>query len=301
MKVLVAEEAGFCFGVKRALKLIEHVYRQGRPIQTFGPLIHNKTVLDELQRKGIEAIGGLAERDPGKTLVIRTHGVPRQLEADLRRRRIPYLDATCPLVKRAQQWIGMLDREPTQVVIVGDEDHPEVVAARSFAPRARIVNSLAEARALPFRKRISVVAQTTLDTDFFKCIIGELLDRTETLEVYNTICAATRVRQEAIRKLAPRVDVVVVVGDRESSNTRKLVGIARSRNPRTFLIQSSLELQDRRLVRRLGSFRSVGISAGASTPPGEIDRVRRFFEDLNRNKPAKESPHGRRKRNQNPH
>ena len=301
MKVLVAEEAGFCFGVKRALKLIEQVHNKGQQIQTFGPLIHNKTVLDDLRKKGIDSIDDLSVRDPLKTLVIRTHGIPCQVEADLKRRCIPYLDATCPLVKRAQEWIAKLDNERTQIVIVGDKDHPEIVAACSYARRARIVNSLQEARAMPFRRRISVVAQTTLDTDFFKSIVCELLARAETIEIYNTICAATRVRQEAIRKLAPRVDVVVVIGDVDSSNTRKLADIARQNNPRTFHIQSSRELEDGCLLDRLGRFASVGISAGASTPPDEIQRVRDFFKNLNIQASAKEIKHVRGKRNQKPH
>jgi (E)-4-hydroxy-3-methyl-but-2-enyl pyrophosphate reductase len=301
MKVLVAEEAGFCFGVKRALKLIEQIHNRGHQIQTFGPLIHNKTVLDDLRQKGIDYIDNLSQRDPQKILVIRTHGIPRQVEAGLKRRRIAYLDATCPLVKRAQEWIAKLEGEKTQVIIVGDKDHPEIAAARSYARRACIVNSLDDARALPFRRNAGVVAQTTLNTDFFKSIVCELLDRTETLGIYNTICAATRVRQEAIRKLAPLVDVVVVVGDADSSNTRKLADISRQKNPRTFHIESSRELTGRSLLRRMGEFSSVGITAGASTPPEEIQRVRDFFKNLNTLASAKEIKHVRGKRNQKTH
>lgn len=280
MKIVVAEEAGFCFGVKRALKLINEYHRQGKKIQTFGPLIHNIPVLNDLAAKGIDQIGAIGKISKNKTLCIRTHGIPRSLELDLQRRGIPTLDATCPLVKKGQKIIEGLDKAKSRILIVGDKHHPEIVAARSYAGKVRILNTLAEARALPRCREISVVAQTTLNTEFFKEVVAILLDKAETLHVFNTICQATKDRQEAVKKLAPRVDAIIVVGSRISSNTKKLFKIARAKNKNTLQIETCADLQNKRTMARLKKFSSVGISAGASTSPQELDNVKNFLQKL---------------------
>lgn len=280
MEIIVAEEAGFCFGVKRALKIIRRLQEQGKAIQTFGPLIHNDTVLENLAASGIQYIDDLNEYEHGKTLIIRTHGIPRDVESYLQEQGIEYVDATCPLVKKAHRHIAGLGRRNTFAVIVGDRRHPEIIAARSYATEAAIVNSLEEARALPLHKHISVVAQTTLNTEFFKEIVAILLDKTEKLEIFNTICAATRVRQDAVRKLAPRVDGVVVIGGKNSSNTKKLAAISREKNPRTFHIERSTELGAPEIRCAVAALGSVGITAGASTPPEEVAAVKRYFMNL---------------------
>ena len=281
MKISVAEQAGFCFGVKRALKLITEHHRQGKKIQTFGPLIHNQPVLNDLAAKGIGHVSRLDEISKDRTLCIRTHGIPRDIERRLKQRRIPMLDATCPLVKKGQEIIGRLGRRGGQrVLIVGDEGHPEIVAARSYARSVTIINSLAEARALPRCREASVVAQTTLNTGFFKEVVAVLMDKCDRLHVFNTVCQATQDRQEAVRKLAPRVDAIIVVGSPVSSNTKKLYQIARENNRNAMRIETCDDLRDRRTVARLKKFRSIGISAGASTSPQELDNVKKFLQKL---------------------
>ncbi|HEX7502854.1 MAG TPA: 4-hydroxy-3-methylbut-2-enyl diphosphate reductase, partial [Acidobacteriota bacterium] len=222
MKIVVAEEAGFCFGVKRALKLINEYQRQGKKIQTFGPLIHNIPVLNDLAAKGVGYAASLAEIDKDKTLCISTHGLSRESERRLRRKGVPTLDATCPLVKKGQKIIEQLGKAKSRVLLVGDKDHPEIIAARSYAGNVKIINSLAEARALPRSREIHVVAQTTLNTGFFKEVVAVLIGKTEKLHVFNTICQATQDRQEAMKRLAPAVDAIIVIGSKISSNTQKL-------------------------------------------------------------------------------
>ena len=280
MKILVAEQAGFCFGVKRALKLIDEFQRQGKTIQTYGPLIHNIPVLNDLAVRGIGQVSPSDVIARDKVLCIRTHGIPRDAERRLRRRGVPLLDATCPLVKKVQQVIERLGRNGAPVLIVGDPAHPEIVAARSYARNVRVIDSLAAAQALPRLREAGVVAQTTLDTEFFKEVVAALLDRCEKLHVVNTVCQATQDRQEAVRKLAARVDAVVIVGSRTSSNTKKLFQIARARNRRALWIETADDLRRGRAAARLRAFRRVGLSAGASTSPQELDNVKKFLQKL---------------------
>jgi 4-hydroxy-3-methylbut-2-enyl diphosphate reductase len=280
MKILVAEQAGFCFGVKRALKLINEYHRQGKQIQTYGPLIHNVPVLNDLAAKGIGHVSSLAGIDNGKTLCIRTHGIPRDVERRLQRRGISSLDATCPLVKKEQKIIERLGKAENRVLIIGDKDHPEIVAARSYARNVKIINSLAEARALPSCREISVVAQTTLNTQFFKEVVAVLMDKVEKLHVFNTICQATQDRQESVRKLAPKVDAVIVVGSRISSNTKKLFQIAKESNRNAWRIETCDDLRRGRILSKLKNFKSIGLSAGASTSLQELLNVKNFLQKL---------------------
>ncbi len=280
MKIFVAEEAGFCFGVKRALKLIDQLLKEGKRIQTFGPLIHNQAVLKRLSQKGVQTIGSLNAHQPQKTLVIRTHGIPRTTEKRLQRRRSECLDATCPLVKRIHRIIEKLAARSAQVIIVGDRNHPEIAAAKSYARRVTVVSSIAEARALPRTSSASVVAQTTLDGELFKSIISILMEKTEKLEVFNTICEATKVRQRAAAKLAAAVDCMLVIGSRNSSNTCKLVDIAKDRNRNTIHIENPNDLKKSRLLKRLKTFNRIGITAGASTPPEEIVQVKKLLQQV---------------------
>ncbi len=249
-------------------------------IQTFGPLIHNTPVLNELAAKGIRRVDRVGAIDPGKTLCIRTHGIPRDTELHLRRKGVPTLDATCPLVKKGQKIIEQLGRDGSPVLIIGDKDHPEIVAARSYAPKVRIINTLAAARALPRSREISVVAQTTLDTVFFKEVVAVLMDKADRLHVFNTICRATQERQEAVRKLAPKVDAVIVVGSKVSSNTKKLYQIARKYNRNAMRIETCDDLRGARTLARLKKFRTIGLSAGASTSPQELDNVKNFLQKI---------------------
>lgn len=292
MDIYIAKEAGFCFGVKRALGLIHTMHEEGRSIQIFGELIHNRAVLDDLSAKGIESIDRIDQWDLEKTLVIRTHGIPAQEERRLAETGGSWVDATCPLVKKIHEIVKRINPDEFELVIVGDESHPEVRASRSHSSRAVVVSSEAQAEALEPGVSRAVVAQTTLDGDFFARIVEILKRRSRTLEVYDTICSATRVRQQAVKELAPTVDCLVVVGGRNSSNTMKLVKIARERNPNTVHIESSRELEQ--VVQEIFSrpVRSLGITAGASTPPEEIERVKSFFNEIKSR--VKESAHGQR-------
>jgi 4-hydroxy-3-methylbut-2-enyl diphosphate reductase len=280
MKILVAEEAGFCFGVKRALKLINEYHQKGNEIQTFGPLIHNIPVLNHLAQKGIHPISSVTEIDKHKTLCIRTHGMPRQIENYLKNKGIVYLDATCPLVKKEQKIIARLHAQKAKILIVGDKNHPEIIAAKSYAKKVIIVNSLAQAKALRPCKQICVVAQTTLNTEFFKEVVAVLLAKAEKLTIFNTICQATKDRQQAVRKLAPKVDAIIVIGSKISSNTKKLFRIAKEKNKNSLHIETCTDLQKPRIMAKIAEFTSIGLTAGASTSPEELNYVKNFLQKL---------------------
>ncbi|MBN2398781.1 MAG: 4-hydroxy-3-methylbut-2-enyl diphosphate reductase [Candidatus Aminicenantes bacterium] len=280
MKILVAEEAGFCFGVKRALKLINEYLKNGNTIQTFGPLIHNIPVLNNLAAQGVHSVDSVRNIKKNKTLCIRTHGIPRHVEKYIQKKGISTLDATCPLVKKEQKIIEKLDKNKGRIVIVGDKDHPEIIAARSYARKVTIVNSLAEAEALPACAQMSVVAQTTLNSEFFKQVVAILLDKAEKIEIFNTICQATQDRQQAVKKLAPQVDAIIVIGSKISSNTKKLFHIAKEKNKNSLHIETCADLQKPAIMAKIAKYSSIGVTAGASTAPEELERVKNFLQNL---------------------
>ena len=181
MKVIIAEEAGFCFGVKRALKLINQLHARGQDVQIYGQLIHNKIVLKGLEQKGIQCVDSLEAVDKNKTLVIRTHGIPHDLELELKMQEINVMDATCPLVKKTQKIIKRINPQKTFTVIVGDKNHPEIVAIKSYCHNGVVINSEEEAEKIKPTSKITVVAQTTLDSEFFKKIVSILIEKAEQL------------------------------------------------------------------------------------------------------------------------
>jgi len=262
------------------LKLINQLHQKKQEVQIYGDLIHNNTVLKDLEKKGINCIKTINEATPGKKIIIRTHGIPLSEEEVLKREKIEYLDATCPLVKKIHEIIQKHNKNQTQVIIIGDQNHPEIIAARSYTKNAIVINSIEEAEKIKPPKRIIVIAQTTLDSEFFKKIVVTLIDKTEKLYIYNTICEATRVRQKAIQKLAPKVDFVVVIGGKNSSNTKKLFEISQRNNKNTYYFENSEDLYDSKFIHQISKHRSVGITAGASTPPEEIEKVKNFFQNF---------------------
>jgi len=290
MKIYTAEEAGFCFGVKRALKIINRLHESGENIEIYGQLIHNNTVLNNLKKKGINCISNLSELNKKKKLIIRTHGILKNDEDLLKKKNVSYIDATCTLVKKIHRIIEKVNNLGNRILIIGDKNHPEIRAIMSYAKDGVVVNSIKELDILNRHESVSVIAQTTLDSDFFKEMISEIIDRIEHLEIFNTICSATIERQNAVKKLAPKVDFIVVIGGKDSSNTKKLYNISKKVNENTFHIEKSCELEDTEFQNKFMHFNSVGITAGASTPPEEIENVKAFFRNF---KIEKESYYGR--------
>jgi small subunit ribosomal protein S1 len=273
----VAAGSGVCFGVRRALELAEKALVEGRPVYCLGPLIHNPQEVERLSAKGFRVIESLDEAEGGGTLLIRSHGLQPNVVAEARRRNLHIIDATCPLVRRAQTLAAELQQAGYQVVVAGDEAHPEVRAILGHAPKAAVVSDPEALRRLPLSDRVALVAQTTFSPKEFQQVAAELVQRDlRELRIMNTICAATVDRQRAAADLAGRVDVMFVIGGRNSANTNRLTELCAGRGVTTYHVEQPDEVTADLLRCR----RRIGIAAGASTPQWVIDAVCRRLRSL---------------------
>lgn len=276
MKVTVAKTAGFCFGVKRA---VDQVYRQieeGRaPIYTYGPIIHNEEVVRELEQKGVRIIENeeqLKTVEEG-TVIIRSHGVPRRIYRILEQKNVTVVDATCPFVKKIHRIVQEHSENGADVVIIGNEGHPEVEGIKGWCC-GKVTVLGTEEEAQQFRhncsKPLCVVSQTTFNYKKFNKLV-EIISkmRYDKMDILNTICSATEERQSEAREIAAKVDSMIVIGGKHSSNTRKLYEICQKECANTYYIQTLKDLD----IRLLPSMGCVGITAGASTPNNLIEEV----------------------------
>jgi 4-hydroxy-3-methylbut-2-enyl diphosphate reductase len=285
VEIVLADAAGFCFGVKRALDLtLDAVSKaeasgSGTPIHTLGPLIHNPQVVQELESKGV-AIRQAPEDINSGVVIVRCHGVSPTVMDALSQRDVQVLDATCPFVQRAMRWARQLYDEGYQVVIVGDESHPEVQAIQGYTNgTAYVVDSPQAIDELPAAKRIGVIAQTTQSTANFRACISALIGKVEELKAFDTICTATEQRQASARRLAAQVDVMVVIGGHNSANTRRLAEVCQEQGTRTIHVETPDQLRKEWFT----GVRKAGVTAGASTPDwlieGVLKRMMEFTED----------------------
>ncbi len=277
MEVILAEHAGFCFGVERA---VEQVYEQadtGKPIYTYGPIIHNGEVVKDLAQKGVKVINKeeeLSQIDEG-TVVIRSHGVARQVCERIREKGLECVDATCPFVKRIHNIVEKESSEGKRVVIIGNAGHPEVEGIMGWSKtETTVIGTLEEARkfALQPEEELCIVSQTTFNYNKFQDMVEIFREKGYNGSVVNTICNATEVRQTEARKIAAKVDVMIVIGGNHSSNTRKLYEICRQECENTYFIQTLSDLH----LDLPKSVRLVGITAGASTPNNIIEEVQNY-------------------------
>ena len=275
MKVQVAETAGFCFGVKRAVDMVLEQSESGRkPVYTYGPIIHNDLVVRSLEERGVRVLqdlNDLASLQEG-TIIIRSHGVSAREQALMEASGLIVVDATCPFVKKIHQIAEKAGREGKTLIIAGDPQHPEVQGITGWsAGRTEVVDSpeaAAELSLLPGEAAV-LVAQTTFHARKFENIVEILKKRGYDMFVMNTVCSATDERQTEARKLACQVDAMIVVGGRHSSNTRKLYEICKENCGNTYLIETLDDLD----LKPFQSFLCVGITAGASTPNSIIEEV----------------------------
>lgn len=275
MSVILAETAGFCMGVKRAVDLVLDIaqHKGKANIYTYGPLIHNPQTVELLRNRGVIPIGSLDEipaAEPGATLVIRAHGISPDERKRIREKGVRIIDATCPKVAHVQAIIKKHARKDYSILIVGDAEHPEVIGLLGYAyGRGMILNRPDDVERLPDLERICVVAQTTQNIDQFNEIVAALRERFADAVVFDTICDSTDRRQSEVKRMADQADAVLVVGGRNSANTMQLVRLAELAGTPTFHIETAADLKNI----PIHQFRRVGVSAGASTPNWIIDRV----------------------------
>ena len=277
MNVELAKTAGFCFGVKRA---VDTVYQQieqyrGEKIFTYGPIIHNEEVIKDLRSHGVEVLNDEEELKTADAdvVVIRSHGVAKYIYDILEERGITCVDATCPFVKKIHKIVAEKSAEGSYIVIVGNGEHPEVKGIRGWAgEQVTVVQTQEDAERfeLPDKdQKVCIVAQTTFNYNKFKELVEIISKKRYDIVVLNTICNATKERQTEARQIAARVDAMVVIGDKRSSNTQKLFEICKEECLNTYYIQTLDDLD----INQLRSVESVGITAGASTPNKIIEEV----------------------------
>jgi 4-hydroxy-3-methylbut-2-enyl diphosphate reductase len=279
MEIIIAQNSGLCYGVKRALNIARRTRRAVTgPVSTLGDLIHNPRVIADLRACGVCSAAAVRDIEGG-TVIIRSHGVSPSIYRALARKNVEIVDATCPIVKGIQKLVESLARKNMEVIIIGDREHAEIQGLIGYSrSRGIIVENEAQARELPWRKTRAAVAQSTLDVELFEKVVAALAGRTGELSVHNTICRFTRARQTSTSELASRVDTLFIVGGRESSNTRKLYRFSKRILRRTFFIETADEITPG----MLRGARTIGISGGASTPPEALQeataRIKARFE-----------------------
>ena len=277
MEVQIAKTAGFCFGVERAMNSVYEQIEKGGKIYTYGPIIHNESVVEDLAKKGVEVIASEEELKHVKdgTVILRSHGVEKRIYDILEKNGIAYVDATCPFVKKIHKIVEKASNEGNTIIIVGNPAHPEVEGICSYVNGDfYVVESVEEAAALNLAKdkKITIVSQTTFNSTKFKDIVDIFDKKGYYSSVVNTICNATAERQSEAKTIAAEVDAMIVIGGSHSSNSRKLFEICSKECNLTFFIQTKDDLNRVELPE---SVELVGITAGASTPKKIIEEVQK--------------------------
>ncbi|KHM53154.1 4-hydroxy-3-methylbut-2-enyl diphosphate reductase [Anaerovibrio lipolyticus] len=268
MEVILADNLGFCYGVKRAIQLAEDSAAPGQVTNTLGPIIHNPQMVAKLAENGVGTVDSLDEVKEG-TIIIRSHGVGPDVYDRVEAMGLNMVDATCPHVRKAQSSAKMLADEGYQVVIIGEKRHPEVKSIIEWAGDGAVaIETEEEADSLPKYGKLGVVAQTTFSAPKFKLIVERLLDKSSDMKILRTICTATDQRQSAAMKLATEVDLMIVIGGKNSANTTRLAQLC-SDKCKTYHIETAEELRDD----WFDKIKKIGITAGASTPDWIIKEV----------------------------
>jgi 4-hydroxy-3-methylbut-2-enyl diphosphate reductase len=276
MEITVAKSAGFCFGVQRA---VDSVYKEleenSGKIYTFGPIIHNEQVVEDLNKKGIEVIDTVEQLKEIKegTVVIRSHGVAKEIYDVLEQQKLKMVDATCPFVKKIHNIVLDESNNGKTIIIIGNDNHPEVEGIKGWVNGEVIVinkEEQIEKLSLPEQTKACIVSQTTFNHNKFKYLVEIIRKKGYDITVVNTICNATHVRQVEAQKISSKVDGMIVIGGKNSSNTQKLYDICRNECENTFYVQTVKDLN----LHELKSLKSIGITAGASTPKNIIEEVR---------------------------
>ncbi|WAW15715.1 4-hydroxy-3-methylbut-2-enyl diphosphate reductase [Peptostreptococcus equinus] len=281
-KIMIADDAGFCFGVKRAMNIAwdELEGNKNGKIFALGPLIHNKQAVEKYEKKGLISVDKLDQVENGKDnkVIIRSHGVSKKIYDDSKEKGLEIVDTTCPFVKKIHFLVNNSYDEDKTIVILGDEKHPEVQGIKGWCnDDAIVIKTFDEFMNYNFdlSKEYFVVSQTTMNEEEFKQIISHINGTHMNVQIENTICSATRVRQQSARDLAKKVDLMVVIGGKHSSNTQKLVFICRE-TVETFSIETADELKNF----DFSNYDTIGVTAGASTPDWIIEKVLDYLNNL---------------------
>lgn len=284
MEVLLADEFGFCFGVERAVEMVEDALQEGATVRSLGALIHNTQEMKRLEADGVRTINAPEEASQEVTAVIRAHGVTPMVQLELESRAARVIDATCPFVTKVQKLAERAAAQGRDVVVAGNPDHPEMIGVVGYAPNnTYVVRDAGEVANLPQLHAPIVLSQTTIKLQTFHEVAEAVKAKADAEpQVINTICSATRDRQDAARALAGHVDAFYIIGGRHSSNSVKLLAVCKEQCEKSFLVETADEINPADLE----NVARVGVTAGASTPNWLIDRVVERLHEIGREKEA---------------
>lgn len=271
VKIKKADTIGFCFGVKRAVNMAQYALKTKSNVFSIGPIIHNPMVVRELSGKGIKVVSGI-DKAPNGTMLIRSHGIQPSIIRKIKEKQIEILDATCPFVERSHRIVGDLKKGGFFIIIVGEKNHPEVMAlAEAAGDKKAVVIDTKKVCSLKLEnKKVAIIAQSTLTRPLFeKIAVAVLRQRPYELKIFDTLCKDVLRRQREAIKLCQDVDLMLVVGGKNSANTKRLVSLCRQEGRRAYHIESERELKNAWLKK----VKSVGIISGSSTPKEAVDKV----------------------------
>ena len=276
MKLTIAKSAGYCFGVKRAVNMVYQEAEEAKvPVYTYGPIIHNEEVVRDLKQRGVHVVRELKELEnlPKGKIIIRSHGISRREHEAMKACGFEVLDATCPFVLKIHRLVEKYSKEGYRIVIAGNEHHPEVEGILGWVEGqpAYTVISQEDIEKLPLKEgeKVCLVAQPTFNYNKFQELVEIIKKKGYDISVLDTICNATEERQTEARKIAAESDLMIVIGDKHSSNTQKLYEISKKECANTYYIQTSKDMD----YHQIQSINNVGITAGASTPNNIIEEV----------------------------
>ncbi len=280
MKIIIADNAGFCFGVKRAMDIASsEIDKKTKNLFSYGPLIHNPQVVSLLEEKGLIPIDDISKIKEGN-VIIRSHGIPKSIEDEFQNSNIDLIDTTCPYVKAVHKRVENYKNKGYNIVIIGDPNHPEVIGINGWCNNeAYIVNSMEDVEKLPYMDNVCVVSQTTNTKEKFDSLTEGIKEKGKKVEIFNTICQATKNRQNSAKEVASIVDAMVVIGGYKSSNTKKLAEISKKYCKNVFHIETIKDIS----LQELSKFNTIGITAGASTPDWIIKEAVEAMDNLNNN------------------
>tara|TARA_B100001113_G_scaffold102215_2_gene82717 strand:+ start:9061 stop:9924 length:864 start_codon:yes stop_codon:yes gene_type:complete len=277
MKIFLARDAGYCFGVRDAVNLAYDTAKTHGEVYMLGTIVHNERVIEDLSNVGAKVVESLDDVPKDKPVLFRAHGTPPELWEEASKKNLKLIDATCPLVTEIHHEIKKLETENRKTIIIGDHGHDEVVAIASQVKKPIIISSIDEANALRKMKRAGVVSQSTQMIENVQEIINVLMKKVFDLRFINTICFPTRRNHEQIKELAEKSDVMIIIGSFTSANSKRLTQLSLDRNKKSFQVTSADDLHESWFK----NCKSVGISAGASTPDETIREVLEMIKEIN--------------------
>ncbi len=276
MKIIIAKDAGYCFGVRDAVDMAYNTSKEDGEVYMLGDIVHNERVVDDLSKSGIKVVDKLSDVPNDKKILFRAHGTKKKVWEKAEETNMKIVDATCPLVYEIHEEVKKIENDGRKVIIIGDHGHDEVVGIASQVKNPIIISNPKEAKKLRKMKLAGVVSQSTQSIENVQEIINILMTKIYDLHFINTICFPTKRNQEQIKELAEHCDIMIIIGSFTSANSKRLTLLAKERNKKSFQVTCAGDINPV----WFDGIKSVGISAGASTPDYLINKVRDLIENI---------------------